>query len=228
MVHCPSSNLCLASGTGAGARSCRDSSWAGSGRHSLDRRLQHHPESALGAVSAAPALRCFRHDRPGVGVGNPHLRKSLGPQGAGPTGPGLRADLARFTLDRLRFSGSHETLAALALCGADRAEQVMVGGQRRVVVGAIPRLDLAALITRHSAAARSLVAASRILASSDGSAARAYYPLAFQECMLPHNSHRLFAWKTWWGCLYPAGLNHAKRMLTGIGLTTLLDRTKEE
>ncbi|MDP5227644.1 MULTISPECIES: 8-oxoguanine deaminase [Arthrobacter] len=72
---------------------------------------------------------------------------------------GKQADLAFFRLDGLRFSGSHDPLAALLLCGADRADRVMVGGAWRVVDGEIPGLDLEDLVRRHSAAARRIVMA---------------------------------------------------------------------
>jgi 8-oxoguanine deaminase len=71
---------------------------------------------------------------------------------------GALADLALFKLDELRFSGSGDPLAALVLCGAHRADRVMVGGRWIVENGQIPGLDLAALMRRHSAAARKLVA----------------------------------------------------------------------
>jgi 8-oxoguanine deaminase len=51
-------------------------------------------------------------------------------------------------------------LAALVLCGAHRADRVMVGGRWIVENGQIPGLDLADLIRQHSAAARKLRAGS--------------------------------------------------------------------
>jgi 8-oxoguanine deaminase len=69
---------------------------------------------------------------------------------------GKMADLALFKLDELRFSGSGDPLAALVLCGAHRADRVMVGGRWIVENGAIPGLDVEALMKRHSAAARRL------------------------------------------------------------------------
>jgi 8-oxoguanine deaminase len=69
---------------------------------------------------------------------------------------GKRADLALFKLDELRFSGHGDPLAALVLCGAHRADRVMVDGRWTVADGAIPGLDLAALMRRHQAAARKL------------------------------------------------------------------------
>lgn len=71
--------------------------------------------------------------------------------------PGKQADLALFKLDDLRFSGSHDPIAALILCGAERADRVMVGGKWRVVDGAIEGLDIEQLIARHKVAAAALV-----------------------------------------------------------------------
>jgi 8-oxoguanine deaminase len=69
---------------------------------------------------------------------------------------GAAADLALFRLDELRFSGAGDPLAALVLCGAHRADRVMVAGRWVVEDGAIPGLDLPALLRRHGAAARAL------------------------------------------------------------------------
>jgi 8-oxoguanine deaminase len=69
---------------------------------------------------------------------------------------GKAADLALFKLDELRFSGHGDPLAALVLCGAHRADRVMVSGKWAVIDGAIPGLDVADLIRRHSAAARAM------------------------------------------------------------------------
>jgi 8-oxoguanine deaminase len=71
---------------------------------------------------------------------------------------GKAGDLALFKLDELRFSGHGDPLAALVLCGAHRADRVMVAGKWVVVDGAIPGFDVADLIRRHSAAARAMQA----------------------------------------------------------------------
>ncbi|MGA2817645.1 MAG: 8-oxoguanine deaminase [Xanthobacteraceae bacterium] len=73
---------------------------------------------------------------------------------------GAMADLALFKLDELRFSGSGDPLAALVLCGAHRADRIMIGGRWAVENGQIPGLDVGDLISRHSAAARKLQAGS--------------------------------------------------------------------
>jgi len=81
----------------------------------------------------------------------------LGRDDIGELAVGRQADLALFKLDELRFSGSHDPLAALLLCGAERVDRVMVGGRWRVIDGRIEGLDLAALIAAHRRAARQLV-----------------------------------------------------------------------
>lgn len=82
----------------------------------------------------------------------------LGRTDIGKLAGGQQADLALFKLDELRFSGSHEPLAALLLCGAQRADWVMVNGQWTVEEGAIPGLDLEQLMADHWQAARRLAA----------------------------------------------------------------------
>ena len=71
---------------------------------------------------------------------------------------GKAADLALFKLDELRFSGHGDPLAALVLCGAHRADRVMVAGNWAVIDGAIPGLDVRDLIRRHTTAARAMQA----------------------------------------------------------------------
>jgi len=69
---------------------------------------------------------------------------------------GAAADLALFRLDDLRFSGALDPVAALVVCGAHRADRVMVAGRWVVEDGQIPGLDLAGLMLRHHAAAQAL------------------------------------------------------------------------
>ncbi|MBY8162558.1 8-oxoguanine deaminase [Vibrio fluvialis] len=82
----------------------------------------------------------------------------LGRSDIGEIAVGKQADLAMFKLDELRFSGSHDPIAALLLCGAEKAEHVMVGGQWRVKNGIIAGLDIQALMAEHKALAAKLVA----------------------------------------------------------------------
>jgi 8-oxoguanine deaminase len=72
---------------------------------------------------------------------------------------GYEADLAFFTLDDLRFSGAGDPIAALVLCGAHRADRVMIGGSWRVVDGQPIGVDVAKLRREHGDAARSFLSA---------------------------------------------------------------------
>ena len=80
--------------------------------------------------------------------------RCLGRDDIGAIAPGMQADLALFTLDEPRFSGAHDPVAALVLCGAHRADRVMIAGRWRVIGGEPEGVDLEALIARHKAAAR--------------------------------------------------------------------------
>jgi 8-oxoguanine deaminase len=51
------------------------------------------------------------------------------------------ADFALFKLDELRFSGVGDSLAALVLCGAHKADRVMIGGAWVVERASIGRLE---------------------------------------------------------------------------------------
>ena len=161
ICHCPSSNMRLASGicptleleaTGApiglgvdGSASNDASNMILEAKQALYlQRLRYGaeritPERALGWATRGSA-------------------KLLGRHYIGELAVGRQADLALFKLDELRFSGSHDPLSALLLCGADRADRVMVGGQWRVIDGQVEGLDLQALIARHREAARALIA----------------------------------------------------------------------
>ena len=82
--------------------------------------------------------------------------RCLGRDDIGQIAPGLEADLALFRLDELRHSGGHDPLAALVLCGTNRADRVMVGGTWRVEEGHAADIDEPDLIRRHNQAARRL------------------------------------------------------------------------
>ena len=100
----------------------------------------------VGRVSHKDALRWATQGSASC-IGRPEL---------GEIAVGKLADLALFKLDELRFSGHGDALAALVLCGAHRADRVMVGGNWVVRDGAIPGLDVPDLIRRHSSAARAM------------------------------------------------------------------------
>jgi len=69
---------------------------------------------------------------------------------------GKEADIAMFKLDELKFSGSHDPLAALLLCGAQKAHRVMIAGKWKVIDGEILNLDIKQLQFEHTNQAKNL------------------------------------------------------------------------
>ena len=70
---------------------------------------------------------------------------------------GSAADLALFSLDEPRFSGSEDALAALILCGAQRVNTLLVNGELRVHKGELLGVDMAQLQAAHQSAADALI-----------------------------------------------------------------------
>jgi 8-oxoguanine deaminase len=66
---------------------------------------------------------------------------------------GKQADIAMFNLDELRFAGAGDPVAALVLCGAHKAEHVMVNGEWRVTDGELVKGDIKALIDKQRSVA---------------------------------------------------------------------------
>lgn len=159
VAHCPTSNVRLASGT-ARVLELEDAGVpVGLG---VDGSASNDASNMILEARQALYLQRLRYGahvpvERALGWATRGSAAVLGRTGLGQLAPGMQADLALFRLDSLRFSGSHDPVAALLLCGADRADRVMVGGQWRVVDGQIPDLDIAGLIAEHSAAARRLV-----------------------------------------------------------------------
>ncbi len=157
--HCACSNQTLASGT---CPVC-DMEAAGVGIGlGVDGSASNDESNLMQEVRAAFLLQRARY-----GVGKVSHKDALrwatkgsaacaGRSDVGEIAVGKQADLALFKLDELRFSGHGDPLAALVLCGAHRADRVMVGGRWVVEGGAIPGLDVADLMRRHQAAALKL------------------------------------------------------------------------
>lgn len=78
--------------------------------------------------------------------------RCLGRNDIGTLAIGKQADLAMYTLDELRFSGAGDPIAALVLCGAHRADRVMVAGNWTVEGGTPVGVDVARLRREHGAA----------------------------------------------------------------------------
>jgi 8-oxoguanine deaminase len=159
VTHCPCSNQILASGTckvcemeQAGVRVGLgvDGSASNNGSNLMKEVraafLLQRSQYGVGKVSHKDALRWATAGSAAC-IGRPEL---------GCIAVGMQADLALFTLDELRFSGALDPIAALVVCGAHHADRVMVAGRWVVEDGAIPGLDMMALVRRHTAAAKAL------------------------------------------------------------------------
>lgn len=157
--HCPCSNQTLASGTCPVCAMEQAGVRIGIG---VDGSASNDGSNLMQEVRAAFLLQRSRYGVKAVS----HIdalrwatkgsAACVGRTDIGEIAVGKMADLALFKLDEPRFSGSGDPLAALVLCGAHRADRVMVGGRWVVKDGEIPDLDLGALMKRHSAAAREL------------------------------------------------------------------------
>ena len=156
VCHCPTSNMTLASGRcrtremdaagvklglGVDGSASNDSSNMMEGvRHAL-------LLGRLGSDATLSHLDALRWATAGSAA-------CLGREDIGAIAVGKQADLAMFTLDELRFSGAGDPLAALVLCGAHRADRVMIAGRWTVADGRPVHVDLARLRAEHGAAAR--------------------------------------------------------------------------
>ncbi len=157
--HCSCSNQTLASGTCPVCAMERAGVRVGIG---VDGSASNDASNLIQEVRAAFLLQRSRYGvaavshRDALRWATKGSAACLGRTDIGEIAVGKMADLALFKLDELRFSGSGDPLAALVLCGAHRADRVMVGGRWLVQDGGIAQLDLAGLIKSYSAAARKL------------------------------------------------------------------------
>lgn len=160
ICHCPSSNMVLASGI------CRNRELEAAGCRlglGVDGSASNDGSNMIGEVRQAMLLQRLRYGAANVSHQDAWRWATNGGAAVlgrsaelGTLAVGMQADLAMFKLDELRFSGSHEPLAALLLCGAQKADRVMVAGKWTVENGAIPGLDIAALMHEHWQVARML------------------------------------------------------------------------
>lgn len=157
VAHCPTSNMILGSGVcpvcamerrGVAVGLAVDGSASNDGSNMIQELRQalllQRARGGIGAAGFADPIRWATEGS----------ARCLGRPDLGRIAPGMQADLALFTLDEMRFSGAGDPLAALIVCGAHRADRVMVAGEWRVIDGTIPGLDLAGLTADHRAAAR--------------------------------------------------------------------------
>ncbi|WP_199271601.1 8-oxoguanine deaminase [Paraglaciecola sp. L3A3] len=159
ICHCPSSNMILASGI------CRTKELQQAGVKvglGVDGSASNDGSNMMQEVRQALLINRLRYSADQV----THLdalywatkgsAQVIGRDDIGELAVGKQADLALFKLDELRFSGSHDPLAALVLCGAHQADAVMCKGQWLVKEGKMLAGDLVELRQQHQQAAFNL------------------------------------------------------------------------
>jgi 8-oxoguanine deaminase len=162
ICHCPSSNQVLASGICQASALERAGAPVGLG---VDGSASNDGSNLIQEVRAAFLLQRLANGadrishKDALRYATQGSAACLGRPDLGSLAVGKAADLALFTLDELRFSGHGDPLAALVLCGAQRADYVMTAGRWIVENGHIPGLDLDELKTRHRRHAIRLAAA---------------------------------------------------------------------
>jgi 8-oxoguanine deaminase len=152
ICHCPSSNMVLSSGIARTLELEQAGSPVGLG---VDGSASNDGSNMIQEVRQALLLQRLRYDASEVTHQAAYRwategsARCLGRHDIGTIAVGAEADLALFRLDEPRFSGAGDPLAALLLCGAHRAHDVMIGGDWRVRDGNIIGLDLDELMDSH-------------------------------------------------------------------------------
>jgi 8-oxoguanine deaminase len=160
ICHCPTSNMMLASGICHSLELEEAGSIIGLG---VDGSASNDGSNMIAELRQAMYLQRLRYGASKITHQKVYDWATKGSAALlsrsdiGEIAVGKQADLALFKLDELRFSGSHDSLAALLLCGAQKADRVMIAGQWKVMDGKIIGQDESELISRHSNAAKKLL-----------------------------------------------------------------------
>jgi 8-oxoguanine deaminase len=157
VCHCATSNMVLASGI------CRTKELEAAGAPiglGVDGSASNDASNMMEALRHALMIGRLRYGAAAITHhdvlrwGTEGSARCIGRSDIGRLAPGMQADVALYKLDEPRFSGAHDPLAALVLCGAHRADRVMVAGQWRVIEGHAVGVDLRALMEAHGRAMR--------------------------------------------------------------------------
>jgi 8-oxoguanine deaminase len=157
VCHCPTSNMVLASGK------CRTKELEAAGAKvglGVDGSASNDSSNLMEGVRHALMINRLTYGAAEVTHYDAFRWATLGSASClgrsdiGQIAVGKQADFALFKLDELRFSGAGDPLAALVLCGAHRADRVMVGGEWRVVDGLPTNIDVTRLRYEHGEVAR--------------------------------------------------------------------------
>ena len=161
VAHCPAANMVLGSGT------CRVADLEAAGVPvglAVDGSASNDSSNLMQDVRLAMLLQRVNHGlsaadhRRALRLATEGSARCLGRDDIGRIAVGKQADIALFKLDEPRFSGHGDPLAALVLCGAHRADRVMVAGRWLVEDGELADVDLPALMEAHQKAAERLQA----------------------------------------------------------------------
>ncbi|HUF44477.1 MAG TPA: 8-oxoguanine deaminase [Aestuariivirgaceae bacterium] len=161
VCHCPTSNMVLASGH------CRTRDLETAGVAvglGVDGSASNDNSNLMESVRHALMINRLTYDATvshfdALRWATAGSARCLGRSDIGEIAAGKAADLAFYKLDELRFSGAGDALAALVLCGAYRADRVMIAGHWKVEDGLPLGIDVERLRHDHSRAARRLLAA---------------------------------------------------------------------
>ncbi len=161
VCHCPASNMVLASGQ------CRTRELEAAGSPvglGVDGSASNDSSNLMEAVRHALMINRLTYDATVTHLdalrwATEGSAACLGRRDIGKIEVGRQADLALFSLDELRFSGAGDPIAALVLCGAHRADRVMIAGEWKVVDGMPVGVDVERLRAEHGAAARAFLEA---------------------------------------------------------------------
>lgn len=156
VCHCPTSNMVLASGH------CRTRELEAAGVAvglGVDGSASNDNSNLMEGVRHALMINRLTYDATVTHLdalrwATEGSARCLGRSDIGRIAEGCEADLALFTLDELRFSGAGDPLAALVLCGAHRADRVMIAGAWKVVDGMPLHVDVERLRWEHGEAAK--------------------------------------------------------------------------
>lgn len=160
IAHCPSSNMVLASGI------CRTKELQAAGAHvgiGVDGSASNDGSNMIQEVRQALLINRLRYQADEVTHEDALFwatkgsARVLGRSDIGELAVGKQADIALFDLDEPRFSGSHDPLAALVLCGAHTADYVMVAGTWTVEQGKLQANNIDEIQARHRESAANLV-----------------------------------------------------------------------
>jgi len=160
IAHCPTSNMVLASGVCPTLELERAGVTIGL---AVDGSASNDASNMIAEVRQALYLQRLKYGAAKIShqdvlrwatKGSAAL---LGRTDIGCLAVGSEADLALFRLDDLNFSGSHDPLAALLLCQAQKADRVMISGNWRVEEGQITGFDIDSKKSKHHSLAKRLI-----------------------------------------------------------------------